>query len=186
LGTRDEAVDLVLSDTEIESPRSVGDDARLDSVARVPSDVGFDAGVVAPGLLDGRLDLSTSGIDVCSSHTVHMDAVAGSSAAASSLAGVVPAVFVSELFDVALIAEGRCRARLYSKKNLPVVFAQCDKQAKFGDFCKRHKDGQAQGVWDPPLHANLPAGKLEEAKKDVAKWRAQTASMSVPSAKAKD
>jgi hypothetical protein len=35
------------------------------------------------------------------------------------------------------------------------------------------------------LHVNLPAGKLEEAKKDVAKWRAQTASTSVPSAKAR-
>jgi hypothetical protein len=185
LGTPDEAVDLVVSDTDIESPRSVGDGARLDSVARSLSDKGADAGMVAPGLLDGLLDLPGSGIDGCSSHTVHMDAVAGSSAAASSLAGVVPGVFVSELFDVALIAEGRCRARLYSKKNLPVVFAQCDKQAKFGDFCKRHKVSQAQGVWDPPLHANLPAGKLEEAKKDVAKWRAQTASTSVPSAKAR-
>jgi hypothetical protein len=185
LGTRDEAIDFLVSDTELESPRSVGDGARLDSVARAFSDVGADAGVVAPGLVDGFVDLPTSGIDVCSSHTVHLDAVARSSAAASSLAGAVPGVVASELFDVASIAEGRCRARLYSKKNLPVVFVQCDNQATFGDFCKRHKDGQAQGLWEPPLHANLPAGKLEEAKKDVAKWRAQTASSSVPSAKAK-
>jgi hypothetical protein len=185
LGTRHEASDFVESDTELASPRSVSDGAMLDSAAMAPSDGGADAGVVALGLLDGLVDLTTSGIDPCSSRPVHMDAVAGSSAAASSLAGVRPGAVVSELFDVASIAEGRCRARLYSKKNLPVVFAQCDKQAKFGDFCKRHKDGQAQGVWDPPLHANLPAGKLEEAKKDVAKWRAQTASTGVPSAKAK-
>ena len=90
-----------------------------------------------------------------------------------------------ELFGVALIAEGRCRARIYSKKNLPVVFLPCGNLTTVGEFCKRHKKAQAQGLWDPPLHASLPAEKLEEARRDVAKWRFQTAASVVPSAKAK-
>ena len=112
-------------------------------------------------------------------------AVVDSAAISSSHDGAAPGVVAPELFAVTSIVEENCRARIYSEKALPVLFSQCGKRAKLGRFCKRHADFQPQSLWDPPLHANLPAGKLEEATQKVAKWRAQTVSSSVPSAKVK-
>ena len=171
LVARDDAMDLVISDTDLDSPRSISDGVRVESTSMASSFLADEPSVVAPRLFDGSMDLATSGIDLCSSRPVQSDPVLGSSAMASSVGGAEPGVVASELFNGSSIDEERCRARMYSDKKLPVPFSQCDKQAKFGRFCGRHKNGQAQGLWDPPLHASLPAKKFEEAKVAVVTWR---------------
>jgi hypothetical protein len=197
LGTPGDAVDSVVSDTELESPGSVSEGAMAESVATAFSGGCSHVRVVVPEFFCGPADLAASGVESCSSRPAQKDVVVDSSrcgqsgkvvesaAMSSSPDGAEPGVVAPGLFAGTSIAEENCRARIYSEKTLPVLFSQCDKRAKIGRFCKRHADFQPQGVWDPPLHANLPAGKLEEARHKVVRWRAQTVTSSVPSATVK-
>jgi hypothetical protein len=125
------------------------------------------------GARAGAMDLETSGPVLGSTLPIQGDAVTVSSAMASSAGGAEPGVVATELFDMTPRDAERCRARIFTAKNLPRPFSQCDKRNNCGGFCGRHKNGQPQGLWDPPLHTSLPATKLEEARAAVAAWHAR-------------
>jgi hypothetical protein len=125
------------------------------------------------GVRADAVDLETSGPVLDSSLPIQGGAVTVSIALASSAGGAESGVVATGLFDRAPRDAERCRARIFTAKNLPRPFSQCDKRNNCGVFCGRHKNGQPQGLWDPPLHTSLPATKLEEARAAVAAWHAR-------------